>query len=225
MYFNLLGQPSKLARDISSRVKNKEENRTLALKFGFEYFDGPREQGYGGYRYDGRWQDVAKRLMEKYQLTASSKFLDVGCAKGFLMHDLRDACPGIEVFGLDISEYAKTNALEAVKDNITIGSCLSLPYPDNFFDATVSINTIHNLDENGCKQAVCELIRVTKHKANIFIQVDAYTTPEEKEMFEIWMLTAKTYLQPQEWEALFKEVDYTGDYFLTIIGFSDTKNV
>jgi ubiquinone/menaquinone biosynthesis C-methylase UbiE len=96
-----------------------------------------------------------------------------------------------------------------------------LPYPDNFFDATVSINTIHNLDVNGCNQAVCELIRVTKHKANIFIQVDAYNSPEEKKMFEIWMLTAKTYLQPNEWCALFENLGYKGDYFWTVIGFGE----
>lgn len=221
MYYNLLGQPEKLTRDVSSRLHNKEANRALAMTFGFEYFDGPREQGYGGYQYDGRWQAVAKRLIEKYQLSASSKFLDVGCAKGFLMHDLAEACPGIEVYGLDISDYAKANALPSVRDNITIGNCLKLPWPDDFFDCSVAINTIHNLDAEGCKQAVCELMRVTKNKSNIFIQVDAYCSPEEKKLFEIWMLTAKTYLMPHQWEALFKEIGYAGDYFWTIIGFGD----
>lgn len=219
MYFNLLGQPEKLVRDVSVRLKNKDQNRALAMKFDVEYFDGPREQGYGGYKYDGRWQAVAKRLIEKYQLNASSKFLDVGCAKGFLMHDLQEACPGIDVQGLDISPYAKAHALPSVAGNITLGNCRTLPYPDDFFDASVAINTIHNLDVEGSKQAIRELIRVTKNKAHIFIQVDAYCTPEEKEMFETWMLTAKTYLQPQEWEALFAEVGYRGDYFWTIIGF------
>ncbi len=225
MLFNLLGQPEKLTRDVTSRLVDKDINRAMAMKFGFEYFDGPRAQGYGGYTYDGRWQAVAKLLIEKYHLSASSRFLDVGCAKGFLMHDLRESCPGMEVQGLDISEYAKQHAMETVRDNITLGNCYALPYPDDYFDASVAINTIHNLDVAGCRQAIRELMRVTRHKANIFIQVDAYNTPAEKDLFEIWMLTAKTYLQPGQWEALFDEVGYKGDYFWTIIGFDDTRSL
>ena len=165
--FNLLNQPEKLQRDVSVRLKNKEQNRALAMKFGFEYFDGPREQGYGGYKYDGRWQAVARRLIDRYNLNSASKFLDVGCAKGFLMHDLQEACSGIDVHGLDISEYAKDHALESVKDKIKIGNCLKLPYPDNFFDCSIAINTIHNLELEDCKEAIRELIRITKNKSNI----------------------------------------------------------
>jgi ubiquinone/menaquinone biosynthesis C-methylase UbiE len=219
MLFNLLGQPEKLARDITPRLLNKEANRALAMKFDVEYFDGPREQGYGGYRYDGRWQAVAARLIERYHLSANSKFLDVGCAKGFLMHDLREACPGIEVAGLDVSAYAKAHALESVQGAITLGSCLKLPYPDDYFDAAVAINTLHNLAYEECKESVRELMRVTKNKANLFIQVDAYCNDDEKALFETWMLTAKTYLKSEEWEALFAELGYQGDYFWTIIGF------
>lgn len=222
MLLNLLGQPEKLVRDVSGRLKNKEANRALAMQFGFEYFDGPREQGYGGYVYDGRWQAVAKHLIGKYRLAPSSRFLDVGCAKGFLMHDLQEACPGIEVHGLDISAYAKEHALESVRERIILGNCRSLPFPDDFFDCSVAINTIHNLGTEGCRQAVRELIRVTKNKTHIFIQVDAYSNAEEKELFEAWMLTAKTYLQPKEWEELFREVGYKGDYFWTILGFGGT---
>lgn len=220
MLFNLLGQPEKLVRDVTPRLKNKEANRQLALQFGREYFDGPREQGYGGYVYDGRWQKVATTLIEKYQLNATSKFLDVGCAKGFLMHDLQEACLGIDVYGLDISAYAKEHAMPSVQQKITIGNCLSLPYPDDFFDAAVAINTLHNLDYDGCKQATKELMRVTKNKANLFIQVDAYCDEDEKSLFETWMLTAQTYLMPEEWITLLNEVGYKGDYFWTILGFN-----
>lgn len=225
MLFNLLNQPEKLVRDVSIRLKNKEANRAAALKFDAEYFDGPREQGYGGYVYDGRWQPVARRLIEKYRLDATSKILDVGCAKGFLMHDLLEACPGIEVRGLDISPYAKAHALPSVRERMDIGNCLQLPYPDDFFDCSVAINTVHNLEPGECRQAISELIRVTKHKSNLFIQVDAYSDAAEKALFETWMLTAKTYLQPGEWEKMFSEIGYKGDYFWTIIGFGDAPKV
>jgi ubiquinone/menaquinone biosynthesis C-methylase UbiE len=219
--YNLLDQPKKLRRDVSMRLDNKERNRSLALEFGFEYFDGPREQGYGGYRYDGRWVQVAERLKGKYNLVQGSNFLDVGCAKGFLMYDLVNVCPGICIRGIDISSYAKDHAIESIRENIDTGSCLALPYDDNSFDATVAINTIHNLALDECKKAICELIRVTKNKKNIFIQVDAYSNDRELEMFKSWMLTAKTFMKPVEWENTFQEIGYEGDYFWTIIGFEE----
>lgn len=223
MLFNLLNQPEKLYRDVTPRLVNKEHNRTLALKFDEEYFDGPREQGYGGYRYDGRWVAVAQRLIAHYGLSADSRFLDVGCAKGFLMHDLAEALPGITVEGIDISAYAKAHAMPSVAAQITLGNCLALPYEDDSFDCSVAINTLHNLPYDECKQAVRELMRVTRNKRNIFIQVDAYGNADEKALFEAWMLTAKTYLQPAEWIAMFKSVGYEGDYFWTTLGFSEEK--
>ena len=217
--YNLLGHPDKLFRDVSIRLKDKELNREKALKFDVEYFDGPRSQGYGGYVYDGRWKTISQKIIKKYNLSSFGNFLDVGCGKGFLMKDMKDINPKINVFGLDISQYAKDNSMESVKSNITIGNCCALPYEDNFFDASVAINTIHNLDIDNCKKAIRELMRVTKNKKNIFIQVDAYEDVQEKDLFEIWMLTAKTYLMPSEWLEVFDELDYKGDYFWTNLGF------
>lgn len=218
--YNLLDQKEKLCRDISLRIKDKEKNASLAKKFGFEYFDGVRAQGYGGYWYDGRWLKVADRLIERYNLTSQSKFLDVGCAKGFLLKDLRSKVKGISVRGLDCSEYAKSKACPSVQPLIDIGCCSSLPYLDNSFDAAVAINTVHNQDEKLCRQAIKELTRVVKNKRNIFIQVDAYNSPEERAIFEVWALTAKTYLTPHEWEVMFDDLGFCGDYFWTVIGFS-----
>ena len=218
--YNLLGHPEKLIRDASIRVKDKEINRKKALKFDFEYFDGTRSEGYGGYIYDGRWKEVAKKIIEKYKILDKGNFLDVGCAKGFLIYDMKEIKKDINVYGIDISQYAKNNSSDKIRNNIIIGNCKDLPYEDNFFDATVAINTIHNLDLENCKTAITELIRVTKNKKNIFIQVDAYENIYEKDLFETWMLTAKTYLMPNEWLEIFNELNYQGDYFWTNIGFS-----
>lgn len=219
-HFNLLGQPEILCRDVKLRANNKKENRNLALQFGEAYFDGTREQGYGGYHYDGRWVDVAKTLISRYHLEKGSKFLDVGCAKGFLLYDLKCEMHGIEVAGLDISSYAVECAPDDVRSEIFIGNCVKLPFPDNYFDAVVSINTVHNLPLNECKQAISEICRVAKNKKRTFIQVDAYENDRELRLFQDWMLTAKTYLMPKEWKKIFEEVGYDGDYFWTRIGFS-----
>src|SRR3546814_9791901 len=75
---------SKPVRDLAARRLNKDENRRLASRFDVEYVDGTREQGYGGYRYDGRWVPVAHRLIDHYGLRPGDRVLDIGCAKGFL---------------------------------------------------------------------------------------------------------------------------------------------
>ena len=215
--FNLLGIQQKIKRDVRARMIDKEQNRAKALKFDWEYFDGPRTQGYGGYVYDGRWRPVAERIIERYGLTSGSRLLDVGAAKGFLMKDLQDALAGLEVWGIDVSRYAIEHSRPEVAGRIVLGSCDELPWPDRFFDAAVAINTIHNLERDRCVITLKELNRVVATPAKTFVQVDAYRNESERELFEAWMLTAKTYCTPDEWHALFAEAGYVGDYYWTIL--------
>src|SRR3954467_3354967 len=106
---NLLQRYPKSKRDVKARLRHKEENRRIALQFGKEYFDGTREQGYGGYRYDGRGIPIAQDIVKHFGLKAGDRVLDVGCGKGFLVKDLMKVCPDLEAFGVDISEYAIRN--------------------------------------------------------------------------------------------------------------------
>lgn len=214
--FNLLGAKKNVVRDVSARMRNKERNRALALKFDHEYFDGLREQGYGGYVYDGRWVPVAERIVSRYGLKPGMKILDVGCAKGFLMKDLMYVLPGLEVYGIDISRYAIENAMPEVAGQIVQGSCDRLPWADNTFDAVVSINTIHNLDRDGCVRSLQEFERVGLF-GKAFVQVDAFRNAEEREAFEAWMLTAKAVYNPEGWGELFAAANYSGDFFWTIL--------
>jgi SAM-dependent methyltransferase len=216
---NLLNSFPKVARDVKLRAKNKNVNRELALKFSKEYFDGTREQGYGGYNYDKRWIPVAKKIIELFNLKNNSNFLDIGCAKGFLLFDLYNINPNINLHGLDISEYAKVNAHKEIKDKISIGNCVNLKYQDNYFNGVVSINTVHNLELEECVNAIKEIQRVSN--GNAFIQVDAYRNDKELSLFKDWMLTAKTYLKPEEWLEVFKKANYTGYYYWTILEFDE----
>ena len=50
--------------------------------------DGKRENGYAGFKYDGRWLDVAKKIFKFYKLKNNAKILQIGCDKGFLLHDI-----------------------------------------------------------------------------------------------------------------------------------------
>jgi len=213
--FNLLSTVPKIARDIAARRVDKERNRALALKFGKDYFDGPRETGYGGYRYDGRWVAVARKLAARYALKPGDRVLDIGCAKGFLLHDLANVIPGLEIWGLDFSEYAIEHAHGDTKRRMVRGTCEFLPFADASFACAVAINTIHNLEQAGCLRAVREIQRVAPGRG--FIQVDAYRNDAERVAFVDWMLTARTYLKPDEWLELFSAAGYTGDYFWTIL--------
>ena len=211
---NLFSSIPKSNRVISERKESKTENHIkISRMYGKEYFDGSREYGYGGYNYDGRWKSVAKDIIKHYKLNKNDKVLDVGCAKGFLVNDLIDL--GIDAYGIDISEYAINNSFEKIRNKLQIGNAKNLPYEDKKFDLVLSINTIHNLTRDLCKQAIKEMLRVSKGKE--FIQVDSYKTEEQKKIFESWVLTAKFYGYPHEWMELFKECNYTGDWYWTII--------
>ena len=212
---NLLARYPKAKRNVKARLGNKEENRRIAMQFGREYFDGTREQGYGGYRYDGRWLPIAEDIVAHFGLRPGDRVLDIGCAKGFLVKDLMKACPGLEVFGIDVSEYAVMNCEPELVGRLHVGDAMRLPFPDNSFKAVLSINTVHNLDRAGCIQALREMQRVAPGRG--YVQVDAYRSPEERQVFEDWMLTARTYAMPDEWREILGEAGYTGHYYWTIL--------
>lgn len=213
---DLLRALPKGKRNVKARETAKtEEHIRISRQYGEAYFDGPREYGYGGYRYDGRWLPVAKDIIAHFGLKAGDRVLDVGCAKGFLVKDLMSACPGLEVFGVDISEYALMHCEPEVVGRLHLGPAERLPFPDKSFAAVVSINTVHNLPRGRCIRAVREIERLAPGRG--FIQVDSYRTAEQRAIFESWVLTAEFYDDPKGWVALFDEAGYTGDYYWTII--------
>ena len=210
---DLLSKYPKVSRDLTARLEAKsDEARAIGRRFDFDYFDGDRNHGYGGFTYQERfWKPVVPDLISHYSLTEDSRVLDVGCAKGFFLHDLQEALPGIEIHGLDISSYAIEHAIETVRNKVHVGDARKLNFEDNYFDFVMSINTIHNLDLDGCAQALREIQRVSGGKA--FITVDAYRNEIEKERMEAWNLTALTMMSVDEWKAFFAEVGYFGDYY------------
>jgi len=213
---NLLSSLPKTFRNLKEREISKTENSVAISKaFGQEYFDGSREFGYGGYYYDGRWLTVAMKICEEYSLKAGMKVLDVGCAKGFLVKDLMSACPGLEVFGLDISKYALMHAEIETVGRLHLGDALYLPFPDDSFDLVISINTLHNLERDGIVRALKEIQRVSKSYS--YVVVDSYENQEEKNLFLSWVLTAKFHDSPSGWIELFREAEYDGDYSWTIL--------
>ena len=210
---DLLVNYPKTKRDVKERGAEKTaEDRAIARRFGKEFFDGDRRHGYGGYNYQARfWQPVIPTFQEHFGLTSDRSVLDVGCGKGFMLHDMVELIPGITVAGIDISEYAVENAMPDMRSHVQVGDARTLPFNDDAFDVVISINTVHNLDRGECARALQEIERVQRNGA--FITVDAYRDDEERELMQAWNLTAKTVMHVDEWKSFFDEVGYTGDYY------------
>lgn len=210
---DLLANYPRSKRNVDERGQTKtDEDRRIARQFGKEFFDGDRRHGYGGFNYLPRfWQPVIPTLQSHFGLRAGSRVLDIGCAKGFMLHDMAALIPGIELAGIDISSYAIENAIEDMRPCLQVGCATELPFPDHSFDVVISINTLHNLERGDLIQALREIERVGRGKA--FVTVDAYRDAEEKRRMFDWNLTARTVLSVDEWKALFAEAGYSGDYY------------
>jgi protein-L-isoaspartate(D-aspartate) O-methyltransferase len=199
-------------RDYLARVtqRDKAEVAELAVQYAYDYWDGSRETGYGGYRYDGRWRKVADAMIAHYGLKPGMRVLDVGAGKGFLMHDFKEAMPGLEVEGIDISAYAQEHAMDSVKGQIRIGNAAKLPWPDGHFDLVISINTLHNLYIDELFSALGEMQRVGRGAK--YLCVEGYRNEREKVNLMYWQLTCRAFHTPAEWEWIFDRAGYTGDH-------------
>jgi len=213
---DLLRALPKAKRNIAKRAEAKNPAVVaIAKQYGEMYWDGPRDYGYGGYRYDGRWRPVARDIIAHYGLKPGMRVLDIGCGKGFLVKDLMLECAGLEAFGIDVSLYAIQHASEELAGRLHLGSADELPFPDRSFDCVISLNTIHNLPRQRAMKAMAEMERVSKGSS--FVVVDSYRTPEQREIFESWVLTAEFHDYPDGWIKLFSEAGYRGDWNWTII--------
>jgi SAM-dependent methyltransferase len=210
---DLLADYPRPKRDVAARgIAKTDEDRAIARQFGREFFDGERRTGYGGFSYHPRfWQPTVPAFQRHFGLTAGSSVLDVGCAKGFMLHDFAELIPGVTVKGIDVSSYAIENAIESMKPHVMVADARKLPFEDKSFDVVISINTVHNLERTELISAVQEIQRVQRRGA--FVTVDAYRDEEERRRMDAWNLTAKTILSVNEWRRLFAEAGYTGDYY------------
>ncbi|MFH1850461.1 MAG: class I SAM-dependent methyltransferase [archaeon] len=201
----------KTSRDYIGRMTDdKVACMKTARKYGYDFWDGDRRYGYGGYRYDGRWEAVARKLIETYSLPQDAKILDVGCGKGFLLWELKKLLPKSTCRGFDISGYATSNAKEEIRDCLRTGKAQEkYPYADKEFDLVISVTTLHNLVINDLKDALQEIDRVAK---NAYIVVESYRNEEELFNLQCWALTCESFFRPDEWVWLFNEFGYAGDY-------------
>ena len=183
----------------------------VAKKFDHDYWDGDRKYGYGGYKYmPGRWQPMAEKIIKDYGLNESSKVLDVGCGKAFLLYEIKKLIPNITVIGFDISRHGIVSAPEEIKKDLFIHNAENkFPFNDKEIDLVISINTLHNLKVQSLKKSLPECQRVAKEG---YIVVESFRNEEELFNLQCWALTCQSFFSTDEWLWIFQEFGYTGDY-------------
>lgn len=189
----------------------KVECMRVARRFDRDFFDGERRYGFGGYHYDGRWLPLAQELARVYALGQGARILEVGCGKGFLLHELKRVLPGCTVCGFDISSYAIEHAKDDIREYVSVRAAQDVPWPyaDKEFDLVLSLTTLHNLAVFDVKKVLQEIERVG---TQAYICLDSYRNEAELFGLQCWALTAESFFSEEEWKWIFREFGYSGDY-------------
>ncbi|MBF0385323.1 MAG: methyltransferase domain-containing protein [Candidatus Omnitrophica bacterium] len=207
------GYPQPKARIVGKNIRTIK-NKIIASYRDERYYDGDRNNGYGGYKYDGRWKDIVEKMSKEYRIDERSSLLQVGCEKGFLLHDFKEKFPGIKLSGYEMSEYAIAQAMPLIKGDIKLGEYEKLPYKDKEFDFVIAIGVVYTLTLRGAISCLKEIQRVGKGKS--FITLGAYYNERGKRLFkDYWSVLGSTILHVDEWVEVLKEAKYTGDYSFT----------
>ena len=195
---------------IDRMVDDKVHCMLKAKEYEADYWDGNRRYGYGGYKYDGRWKQVAERIIAIYGLRDGDKILDVGCGKAHITYELKRLLPHSEVKGFDISKHGIGDSPIGIRDSLFIHKAQdAYPFQDKEFDLVISFGCLHNLRIFELETALKEIERVGKQK---YIMMESYRNEQELFNLQCWALTCESFFDKEEWEWIYKHFGYTGDY-------------
>lgn len=195
---------------IGRMMDEKVQCMLRAKEYEFDYWDGDRRFGYGGYKYDGRWKPIAEQLIARYGLKAGARILDVGCGKAHLLLELQQLLPEAELTGFDISRHGLATAPEPIRPRLMRYRAQdAYPWGDRHFDLVISLGCLHNLRLFEVKNALGEIERVGRNK---FVMVESYRNEQELFNLQCWALTAESFFDTAEWIWLYQHFGYTGDY-------------
>ncbi len=120
-------------------------------------------------------QEDMPRVVDLFKQKNVKTVLDLGCGSG--RHTVYLAERGFKVYGIDISprgiKIAKSwLKQEGLKANLRMGDIYrKLPYPDGFFDAFISTQTLHHNRINIVRKLIREIERVLQPGGLLFVTV------------------------------------------------------
>lgn len=178
--------------------------------FGYDYFDNPNiGVGYGGYRYDGRYEKSISNMIQYYNLNSNSKVLEIGCAKGFILYEFFKK--NIDVYGIDVSNYAKENSILEISEKIIIQNIENgIPFENNYFDLVISKEVFPHINEKKIDFVIEETKRVSKN--NIFLEIQCCSSKEDFKDFKKWDNTHQIIKTEKQWLELFSKNTLVCDY-------------
>ena len=196
---------------VERMINNKIQCMKVAKKYSYDYWDGNRMYGYGGYKFiPGRWTPIAKKIIKDYKLTNRSSILDLGCGKGYLLFEIKKILPKINILGYDYSKYAIINSKKEIKKYLKVKDIRNkFSFKNNQFDLVLSLGTLHNFELSDLYKTIKEINRIAKRK---YIMVESYRNDTEQFNLQCWALTCQTFLSKKEWINLYKFLDYKGDF-------------
>ena len=208
--FDLLNNYPVIKKRYVSKNSRTIKNRIVASYRGKKFYDGKREDGYGGFKYDSRWKAVAKKIFDVYRLKDNAKILQIGCDKGFLLQDIKEIFPKAKVRGIEVSDYAIQSADKKIKKFIKKGLFYDLPFKKNEFDFVIAIGPVYSLNLANAIKCLKEIKRVGKDKS--FITLGSYESERDFRLFRYWTVLGSTILKKKEWIEVLKHTKYNGDY-------------
>ncbi len=207
----------KVKRNSIGKIRSVS-NKFIAWKLDKEYYDGKRINGYGGFKYDGRWYKILPKLIKRYNLKKNSKVLDIGCKKGFLLYDLKLLIPGIKITGIENHIYPIKKANKKISKYLNKNNYYDLQrYKNKEFDLVIGFNSIYMQNLGDVIKTLKEIKRIGKKS---YISLASYNKKKDRDKFLDWTLLGTTILKKSEWKKIFKFISYNGDYY-----FSDAKKL
>ena len=198
---------SERKRKIKNFVPNLSKQKDFQ-KFGFSYFDDiDYGVGYGGYQYDGRYADSVNKIIAHYDLSPGDTVLEIGCAKGFLIYEFYKK--GMNIAGIDLSNYAVKNAVREVWQFLVQGSCEHLPWKTDSFDLVISKDTLPHLTLEQLPLAIKEVQRVCRNN-NIFFEIGVTDDEQGRELMKTWDETQQITQNAFWWRQLLGSCSFRG---------------
>ena len=206
----LQGYPEPKNKRVVNSDSRTIENRIIASYRGKEFYDGSRNNGYGGMVNDGRWLPVAKNMINWYGLNENSSVLQIGSDKGYLLESFKAHLPSIKVFGIEISDYAINCTESSIRKSIIKSPFTDVPFENQTFDLVIAVGPVYSLNLSDAIRCLKEIKRVSKGKS--FITLGSYSNEENRNLFLQWTLLGTTILSKKDWLKVLEHVAYQGDY-------------